>query len=286
MELPAIPGYEPVRALGIACGVVCATIYLARRLSSGELVAVRVHDRRGAEDLLHRYSLLARLDHPNIRRVFEIGDFQGRSYCALEYVEEDLAERLRQGPLSRSQAIKLVPAIALALQYAWHEGMVPVNFIPNRVLLAADSVPKLFDFEPIQFVDKPLVVGSSEFMAPEEVFRCRATTSVSTLVYRVGAVMYAVLTGQPPFARRERTVETLVKVLKESPVRPRRVNATVDRDLEAICMKCLEKRPEDRYASLQDLAEHVAALEPPTGSLWSRLTRRFSGLPRPRRRRR
>lgn len=253
MTLPAIPGYEPVRSLS-SCGI----SYLARRSSSGELVVVRVFDQLQAVSV-HRDFLLARLDHPNILRVFEIGDFQGRSFCALEYVEEDLAKRLRQGPLSRSQAIKLVPAIALALQYAWHQGMVPVRLKPNDVLLAAESVPKLFEFESrSSLATRGFSLESTEYLAPEEIRG--AATGVRTLVYRVGTVMYAILTGQPPFAKEGSSAETLVKVLRDSPTLPRRVNATVDRDLEAVCMKCLEKRPEDRYASLQELAEQVAAL--------------------------
>lgn len=252
MELPAIPGYEPVRALGING----ALVYLARMESSGDLVVVRVYG-RWAEHILHHDSLLARLNHPNILRVFEIGDFQGRSYCALEYVEENLAERLRQGPLSRSNAISLVPAIALALQYAWQQGMVPVDLSPNEVLLAAGSVPKLSNFEPLDSIGRRL--GVPEFMAPEEVRGI--STGVTTLVYRVGAVMYAVLTGQPPFTRDGGIMDLLWKILNESPVPPRRANATVDRDLEAVCMRCLAKRRDDRYASLQELAEQVAALE-------------------------
>jgi eukaryotic-like serine/threonine-protein kinase len=253
MELPAIPGYEPVRALAM-----CPRIYLARRQSSGDLVVVRLYD-RGADQRRHHDALLARLDHPNIRRVFEIGDFQGGSYCALEYIKEDLAERLRQGPLSRSHVISLVAAVSLALQYTWHQGMVPVNLTPTRVLLAAESVPKLFDFAPIDSVDRRL--GVPEFMAPEEV--SGISTSVTSLVYRVGAVMYAVLTGHPPFTRDGGIMEVLGKILNESPVPPRRTNARVDRDLETVCMKCLAKRPEDRYASLQVLVEQVAALAPP-----------------------
>jgi len=262
MELPAIPGYEPVRALGINGAI----IYLARRSCSGELVVLKVYDRTSEERLRHRDSLLARLDHPNILRVFEIGDFQGRSYCALEYVDGNLADRLRQGPLSRSQATRLVPAITLALQYAWHQGMIPVNLAPNSILLDAQGVPRLSTFEAIDSVGPRLDVGFSEFMAPEEVTGTptRVTLTPATLVYRVGAVMYALLTGRPPFASDDRMVETVRQVLREAPVPPRQLNAKVDRDLETICMKCLEKRPEDRYASLQELADRVAALQRPT----------------------
>jgi serine/threonine-protein kinase len=235
----------------------CGVVYLARRSSSGETVVVKVYGEWRQQ--LERDSMLARLNHPNILRVFEIGEFQGQPFCASEYVEEDLAKRLRQGPLSRSHAIRLIPAIALALQYAWDQGMVPPDFRPYDVLLAAESVPKLFDFEPIEAV-KASPLGRPEFMAPEEI-RNRAT-GVATLVYRVGAVMYAVLTGRSPFGKADGVIETLVRVLKEAPLPLRRANPAVGGDLEGVCLKCLEKAPENRYASLQELAEQVAALEP------------------------
>src|SRR5437867_2580810 len=165
MELPAIPGYEPVRFLGINGAI----IYLARRSSGGQLVVLKVYDRTSAERLRHHDSLLARLDHPNILRVFEIGDFQGRSYCALEYVDRNLADRLRQAPLSRSQTIRLIHAITLALQYAWNQGMIPVNLTPKSILLDAESIPRLSSFDAMDAIGPSLQVGFSEFMAPEEV---------------------------------------------------------------------------------------------------------------------
>jgi serine/threonine protein kinase len=252
---PAIPGYEPIRPLGINGAIV----YLARRSSSDDLVVLKVYEVAFAELVRHE-SLLARLDHPNILRVFEIGDFQGRPYCALEYCDGDLADRLRQGPLPRSQAIRLVSDIALAIQYARHQGVVPVSLAPNSILLAAESVPKLFEFEAMDAVGPS--ARSPEFMAPEEVAMGVSLTP-ATLVYRMGGVMYAVLTARPPFASGDRVTNTLQRVLQEKPVLPRQVNATVAKDLEGVCMKCLEKRPEDRYASLEELAERLAALDTP-----------------------
>lgn len=254
-KLPAIPGYEPIRALGING----ATVYLARRSSSGDLVVMNVYDKAFAE-LVRHACLLARLDHPNILRVVEIGDFQGRPYCALEYYDGNLADRLRQGPLPRPQAIKLVSDITLAIQYARHQGVVPVGLAPNTILLAAESAPRLCNFEAMDAV-RPSV-GSPEFMAPEEL-AVGISLTPATLVYRVGGVMYAVLTARPPFARGDRLPDTVLQVLLEKPVRPRQVNAAVARDLEDICMKCLEKRPEDRYASLEELADQLAALKTP-----------------------
>src|SRR5262245_31245025 len=130
MKLPTIPGYEPVRALGING----ATIYLARRSSSGELVVLKVYGRASAERMRHHDTLLASLDHPSVLRVLELGEFEGLSYCALEYVDGNLADRLQQGPLSRSQAIRLVRAITLALQYEWYHGMIPYNITSRYIL--------------------------------------------------------------------------------------------------------------------------------------------------------
>ena len=139
-----------------------------------------------------------------------------------------------------------------------------MGLAPDSIALSAEGVPKLLDFETLDSDGTPpkKIVGPPGFMAPEEARGM--PTGVTTQVYRVGAVIYAVLTGQPPFSfSGDNYIETLAKVLRGAPVPPRRLNAKVGRDLEAVCMKCLEKLPERRYSSLKELAEQLAILDLP-----------------------
>jgi serine/threonine protein kinase len=256
-EHPPIPGYEPVRILG-RCTI---KVYVARQLGSGQLVVLKVYRQGFPEEIRKQEVLLARFHHPNILRVYEIGEVQGWFYCALEYVEKTLADRLAKGPLRDTEGARLARAVALALQYAREHGMISLNLKPNSILLTEENVPKLFDLYSIDDVSSwpaSRRIGLSEFTAPEEFTEeeFRGATP-ATDVYRVGAVMYAMLTGQPPFARGGQLVELVQRVVEQPPVPLRRMNASVTRKLEAVCMKCLEKRPEKRYASPQDLADEL-----------------------------
>jgi len=248
---PPIPGYEPVRLLAINLG----TVYLARHSSTGMLVALKVFRRDFAQHSRDLHAPLAHLHHPNIIRVFGIGDFEESSYCALEYVEKTLADRLLQGSLPEVEAARLTRAVASALQYARDQGMILLNLTPNAILLNEENVPKLADFHAGDArTESHAITLPSAFMAPEEL---QGITTAATDVYRLGAVMYAMLTGEPPFADRSGLEATLRQLIGERPMPPRQVNAKVGSDLEAVCMKCLEKRPEARYASLQELADSL-----------------------------
>ena len=249
-QLP-IPGYEPVRLLGINLG----TLYLARHSSSGTLVALSVFRREFAAHFRDLHAPLTRLDHRNIIRVFGIGDFEGYSYCALEYVEKTLADRLLRGPLPDVDVARLTQAIASALRYARDQGMILRTLTPKGILLNEENVPKLMDFHANDAPGKSRAIARpSAFMAPEEL---QGTTTPATDVYRVGAVMYAMLTGEPPFAEQDGMEATCRKVVEGKPKSPRQLNPRVHGDLEAICMKCLEKEPEARYRSLQELADKL-----------------------------
>lgn len=249
-EQPPIPGYEPVRLLGVNLGAV----YLARHSSTGALVALKVVRREFAAHLRDLHTPLARLDHPNIIRVFGVGEFGDNFFCALEYVERTLADRLLEGPMSDVEVARLAQAVALALQYARDQGMIILHLTPKAVLLTDENVPKLLDFHPSDTLGKwPAMVPSPAFMAPEEPSGITTTTDV----YRVGALMYIMLTGKPPFAVDGGMEATWRQVVDQTPEPPRQVNPRVGRDLEVVCMKCLAKRPEARYASLQELADYL-----------------------------
>jgi len=246
-QQPQIPGYEPVRLLGINLG----TVYLSRHSNTGALVALKVFRCEDAQHVRDLHAPLARLDHPNIIRLFGMGDFEKLFWCALEYVETTLADRLLRGPLPEAEVAEVTRNIAFALQYARTRGMRPLGLSPKAILLSEENVPKLIDFCPVDVpATLPVRTLPSPFMAPEEL---SGVITAATDVYRLGAVVYAMLTGKPPFGDDGDMVATAVAVVTERPIPPRRLNAAVGNDLEVVCMKCLEKRPEDRYASAEEL---------------------------------
>jgi len=260
-EHAPIPGYEVVRCLGRNGAI----IYLARQLSSGKQVALKVCDPwpEFAESVQRHATLLARLDHPNILRVFEIGEVEGRVFVAMEYVGgRTLADRFREGPLPAPEAASLTRTIALTLEYARDRGVIYIDLTPGSILLTDEGAPKLSDIQLTEVVEHwPDDHGPSDtvapvaFLAPEDLTSERPIVSPTTDVYRLGAVMYAMLTGQPPFAG---AIGDIVRaVLERPPKPPREMNAAVSRAVEAVCLKCLEKRPERRYASLRELADDL-----------------------------
>lgn len=182
--------------------------YLARQLSSGRQVALRVCDPwpEYAESVQRHATLLARLDHPNILRVVEIGEVEGRVHVVMEYVSgRTLADRSREGTLSAPEAAALTRIIALTLEYARDQGMTHLNLMPNSIWLTDEGMPKLSDFQLMEVVEQwdereSAVTIRPAFSAPEEIARGRHSVSPTAAVYRVGAVMYTMLTGQPPFA--------------------------------------------------------------------------------------
>jgi serine/threonine-protein kinase len=257
-EHPPIPGYEPERLLGRNGAIV----YLARRSDTGELVALKVYNGSVPPADLRRQELtLARLNHPNVLRVIGIGECEGRAYTALEYAATSLAARLRDGPLQAAEAGLIAKTLALTLQHMRELGFVHVNLRPSSVLLTDENIPKLFDFERIESIqeweeEKRILrlIGRPDFAAPEELTG-QGGISTAIDIYRVGAILYALLTGRPPFTGDS---ETLIgAVVERPPVAPRQLNPGASGDGEAICLKCLEKRPERRYASLGHLAEDL-----------------------------
>jgi serine/threonine-protein kinase len=255
-EHPPIPGYELLR-LRARNGHL---IYLARQSSSGRLVHLNVvHGagdfcRKVAVSLRRQAVLLATLDHPNILRPVEVGESQDDGFfSALEYTGGGcLADKIRSGPISPPEAVALARAIASAMQYARGQGAVAYDLTPGSVLLTEDGSVKLADFRSLGAggSDQPgAKLFTPAYAAPEEVSDSNGVEQTPpTDVYRIGAVLYATLTGQPPVGRCKNVMETIRHVVEESPAPIRQRNATVPADLEALCMKCLEKSPTSRYS--------------------------------------
>ncbi len=271
---PSIPGYEILGVLGRGgMGVV----YKARHLRLQRLVALKVILAGGhASDAeLARFrteaEAVARLRHPNVVAIYDVGEYDGRPYLALEYVAGgSLAARVGDTPLPPAEAAALVRTLAGAVQAAHDAKVVHRDLKPANVLLAEDGAPKITDFGLAKKLDDAgqtatgAVVGTPSYMAPEQAGGKAKEAGPAADVWALGAVLYKLLTGRPPF-QAATTMDTLVQVLADEPVPPRRLNPAVPRDLETVCLKCLEKDPPRRYGSAEALGadlERYLAGEP------------------------
>jgi serine/threonine-protein kinase len=260
----AIPGYEILGELGRGgMGVV----YKARHLRLKRLVAVKMilAGEHARPEHLARFrteaEAIARLQHPNIVQVFEVGEHREMPFFSLEFCGgASLAKKLAGTPQPATEAAALVQTLARAMQAAHDKGVIHRDLKPANVLLADDDTPKITDFGLAKKLDEAgqtiagAVMGTPSYMAPEQA----AGKEVGPLadVYALGAVLYDCLTGRPPF--KAATIhDTIRQVISEEPVPPRRLNPAVPRDLETICLKCLQKEPGKRYTSALALADDL-----------------------------
>jgi WD40 repeat protein/predicted Ser/Thr protein kinase len=262
--LPQVAGYEVLGELGRGgMGVV----YQARQTSLGRLVALKTilaGDHAGDEErrrFCAEAEAVARLQHPNIVQVHEVGEANGHPFFSLEYCPGgSLAAQLAGTPQPPQEAARLTETLARAVQAAHEAGVVHRDLKPANVLLAADGTPKITDFGLAKKLDGTAgqtatgaVLGTPSYMAPEQAGGKSKTIGPAADVYALGAILYECLTGRPPF-KAATPFDTVLQVLSEDPVPPRRLQPKVPRDLETICLKCLRKEPAHRYASAADLA--------------------------------
>jgi serine/threonine-protein kinase len=268
---PRVPGYEVKGVLGRG-GV--GVVYLARHLRLNRPVALKMllagpfAQPVERERFLREAQAVAALSHPNVVQVHDCGEHDGRPYFTMELMEGGtLARRLAGTPLPARDAAALVAALADAVGAAHTAGVVHRDLKPSNVLLTADGTPKVSDFGLAWRVDgRPeltrtgVAVGTPSYMAPEQAEGEKGAIGPATDVYALGAVLYECLTGRPPF-RAESDLATLYQVVAREPVPPSRLNHTVPRDLETICLKCLEKDPAKRYRSAAALADDLRRFE-------------------------
>ncbi len=225
---------------------------------------------------------VARLHHANIVQIYEVGEVDGHWYFSMEYVAGGtLAHRLEAGPLPATAAATWIELVARATHHAHSRGIVHRDLKPANILLAID-VPKITDFGLAKRLGADTdhtatgeVIGTPTYMAPEQAQGHSDAIGPACDVYALGAVLYEALTGRPPF-KGHTVLETLRQVISDEPAEPRRVKADVPRDLEAICLKCLEKNPARRYASAEALADDLQRFlegRPVTARRVSRLNR-------------
>jgi tRNA A-37 threonylcarbamoyl transferase component Bud32 len=262
----AIPGYEMHGELGRGgMGIV----YKARHLGLNRTVALKMILAGGHASeqelvrFLHEAESVAQLQHPHIVQVFESGQHAGLPYFTLEFVAGgSLADRLRPQPLQPREAAALVEQLARAVHYAHQKGIVHRDLKPHNVLLTEDGTPKITDFGLARRVEvgqgltaTGAVMGSPPYMAPEQA-AARKDVGPAADIYALGAILYECLTGRPPF-QGPTHLDTLAQVLADDPVPVRRLQPLAPRDVETICLKCLQKEPVKRYASAAELADDL-----------------------------
>lgn len=281
--LPCLPGYEILQELGRGgMGVV----YLARHVGLRRLVAIKMvlagcHASPGQVERFRREAeAVARLCHPNIIQLYEIGDHEGRPYFALEYCAGgSLAQLIKGTPLPPTEAVRLVEALARGIDAAHQQRVIHRDLKPANILLQKESgvpydtpeeahavrsfVPKITDFGLAKLIEDTeggtlsgAILGTPSYMAPEQASGRGKAVGAVTDVYALGAILYETLTGRPPF-RGATALETLDQVRTQEPVTPRQLQPRLPRDLETICLKCLRKEQGRRYQTAAELADDL-----------------------------
>jgi len=262
----AIPGFEILGELGRGgMGVV----YQARQIDLKRVVALKMilaGEHAGAVSIARfrtEAEAIARLQHPNIVQIHEVGEHEGRPYFSLEFCGGgSLEKRIAGTPLLPFEAATLVQTLARAIHVAHQKGVIHRDLKPANVLLTEDGTPKITDFGLAKQLDavgqtaSGAVMGTPSYMAPEQAAG-RKDVGTAADVYALGAILYECLTGRPPF-RADTPLDTVMQVINDDPVPPRQHNAGVPKDLEAVCMKCLHKVPPRRYATAEALAADLA----------------------------
>jgi eukaryotic-like serine/threonine-protein kinase len=264
-DTASIPGYAIVSTLGRGgMGVV----YKARQVNLNRTVALKMilSGAHAGPDELARFRTeaesLARLQHPNIVQVHEVGEREGKPFFSLEFCAGGALDRKLAGtPLPPPVAARMVETLARAMQAAHHANVIHRDLKPANILLTADGTPKITDFGLAKKLDEASqtqtgsVVGTPSYMAPEQA-EGKRSVSPAVDIYALGAILYECLTGRPPF-KAATAMDTVLQVIRAEPAAPRQLQPQLPRDLETICLKCLQKDPKNRYASAAELADDL-----------------------------
>jgi WD40 repeat protein len=265
--LAHIPGYDVLAELGRGgMGVV----YKAHHKNLNRVVALKMilaGSHAGPLELARfrqEAETAARLQHPNIVQVYEVSSHAGLSYLALEYVDGgSLAKKTAGIPQPVREAARLVELLARAVDHAHQNGIIHRDLTPGNVLLTADGAPKLTDFglarsmsDAQKMTATGAIVGTPGYLAPEQAQASKVAIGPATDIHALGAILFSLLTGRPPF-QAATPLETILQTIDKEAVRPMQLRPDTPVDLETICLKCLQKEPSRRYATAADLADDL-----------------------------
>jgi serine/threonine-protein kinase len=265
--LPQIPGYDAEAVLGCGgMGIVFRAKHLRlnRRVAVKMLLAGAYAAAREKERFQREAEAVAALRHPNIVQVYDVGEHEGRPYFTMELVEGgSLAKALAGTPQPTRKAAEMVATLAGAVHAAHASGIVHRDLKPSNILLTADGTPKITDFGLARRLDDVagltqtgVALGTPSYMAPEQALGQTDAVGPAVDVYALGAILYELVTGRPPF-RAATAAETVQQVISQEPAAPSRLNDKIPRDLETICLRCLHKEPRRRYESAAALADDL-----------------------------
>jgi eukaryotic-like serine/threonine-protein kinase len=266
-KMPRVAGFEILEVLGVGgMGIV----YKARQVRLDRFVALKMI-RAGAgarpQDLTRFESealAVAAIEHPNIIRIFEIGEYGGMPFCSLEYLAGgSLAKKIGGKPQPVDQAASIVETLAGAMATAHRGNIIHRDLKPANVLLAADGALKITDFGLAKRLEgdssqtrSGSILGTPSYMSPEQARGEVQNVGPAADQYALGAILYELLTGRPPFQGTS-VLDTLDQVRQKEPVPPSQLQPKMPRDIETICLKCLEKEPARRYKDVASLAEDL-----------------------------
>ena len=244
-------------------------VYKARQQKPNRLVALKMilaGSHAGAAEMA-RFQIeteaIASLQHPNIVQVYKVEEHEGIPFFSLEFCGGgNLTQKLNGTPLPAREAATVVATLGRAMQEAHAHNIIHRDLKPSNVLLTEDGVLKITDFGLAKKLDvsgptlSNAILGTPSYMAPEQAGAKTSEVGPATDVYALGAILYECLTGRPPF-KAATQMDTILQVMRDEPVPPRLLQSTVPRDLETVCLKCLQKKPEERYSSALALAEDL-----------------------------
>ncbi len=259
--------YEIIRELargGMGVVFEARQVSLNRKVALKMILAGQLANDTDVKRFYSEAQAAANLDHPGIVPIFEVGQHEGQHYFSMGFVEgQSLSQRLTDGPLPPREVAALMTAVAEAVDYAHQCGVIHRDLKPGNILLDQKGNPRVTDFGLAKKLEgdsgltgSGQIMGTPSYMPPEQAGGKRAAVGPSADVYALGATLYALITGRPPF-QAATAMDTVLQVLSDEPVPPRRLNASIPRDLETICLKCLEKEPGRRYASAAALASDL-----------------------------